>query len=723
MASERRLSWVAAARDTCVVFLIAGASYAALKPPFIEYLFRPFEGFAAVLPSTAWAACKVWTFWTVAAVIVGGLLLRSDPDLGLLDATIGGFLGVWIVSWVGANLLGPIGLFRSTTIWALFLAGGIWLWRSPPRVVLRPLSAGQKLGALTFVLIAPVLLIEQLGSPVPPFMDVLATPAGAQRILTFGLYLPFDNEPYGYFGPSCQLPGLEVFYAFLGLGSHTQLALLAETAAILPMAGLLILTTYRFGRAIAGDVAGGMATLFLFATILFRTLPYVHGRTVSFVLVGAGLAFFFDERRSATRLMLSALMLGTAVGTHAIIGSLGMMVVAATVFLWLLSGELSAAVAGVGLLVGAALIAFPEVAVGVRLVLPYPALPLLQLVGIVLVVLSARRLHGRTVRDGAKWLRWALAVFVIVALLWHPPWVMTNNHHRRFPLLVFGGGLGFVLMLWTEGAASLQRRRRVVNARPVWVLSGPVVLAMVLGIAIEAASRRLAGISDNPEIRFTIGDLLWKVDYWYPYVLLFPTGFLAAEVYRRISPRVAVFLVLAVLMFPWRDRVDPDLPPQATADPNYSQHSMMEGWIYHLLTGKGGYWGSTADHRWAQSSAELALMDVLRNEVAAGRITTATRLVHLEAEYVYLYKDNLLFSVYTGIHDDPYVDVGTLDWDRSSRLRPIEQVHTRLAERPPYVAIRGNPPIAPEELRGYTEIFNRDGVRLLREESVTASTS
>src|SRR4029453_1169440 len=102
-----------------------------------------------------------------------------------------------------------------------------------------------------------------------------------------------------------------------------------------------------------------MAALFLFATILFRTLPYMHGRTVSFILVGAGLAFLFDERRTTTRLMLGALLLGTAVGTHAIIGALGMLVAAATVLLWMLSGEIAAALAGVGLLAGASFLATP----------------------------------------------------------------------------------------------------------------------------------------------------------------------------------------------------------------------------------------------------------------------------------------------------------------------------------------------------------------------------
>jgi len=113
------------------------------------------------------------------------------------------------------------------------------------------------------------------------------------------------------------------------------------------------------------------------------------------------------------------------------------------------------------------------------------------------------------------------------------------------------------------------------------------------------------------------------------------------------------------------------------------------------------------------------MIEVLRAEIAAGRITRDTHVVQLSPRIV-LYKDNLLFSVYTGINADTYLAPDHV-FDRSiagSRLRPMAEVHDRLAQRPPYVAIHQAPvELAPDALQGYVELFNRDGVRLLRNDA------
>jgi hypothetical protein len=89
-----------------------------------------------------------------------------------------------------------------------------------------------------------------------------------------------------------------------------------------------------------------------------------------------------------------------------------------------------------------------------------------------------------------------------------------------------------------------------------------------------------------------------------------------------------------------------------------------------------------------------------------------------------MYRDVVLFSVYTGINDDPYI--ANYVADRSSdggRIRPIEKALEVLAEQPPYVLVHDTTtegtklkdlvPGLPE-LTDYEELFNRDGVRLLR---------
>ena len=74
--------------------------------------------------------------------------------------------------------------------------------------------------------------------------------------------------------PPVQTPGTELFYAFLGLGSNINLGALAETAAIVPMAALIIVAAYRYAVSLFDDAAGGAAALLLFlTTILLRERP------------------------------------------------------------------------------------------------------------------------------------------------------------------------------------------------------------------------------------------------------------------------------------------------------------------------------------------------------------------------------------------------------------------------------------------------------------------
>jgi hypothetical protein len=693
--------------DVVVVGALVAASVAWLEPGLRQVLADPWqESFWAVLPDTARAAVKVWTFWGVAAALLGAVLLRSAPGLGLLDATLGGAAGVWVLAYVGGNLLGPIGLFRSWTVWALLAGAAIWLWRAgPPRIERRPLSPGLKLALWAFAVAAPGLLALQLGSPLPPHMDTLAPPASAQRIVTFGRYFPFDNDPFGYWDAASQCPGVELLYALLALGSGTSLAVLAETAAMVPMAALLFLATYRLGRAVGGDVAGGMAAWLLFATVFIRTFPFGHGRYVTFALVSAGLALFLDTRGNRLRPVLAALVMGTAVASHAIIGALGMAAAAGPVLLWLLRGRVVAALAGAGVLAGASLIAVPTIAIGLRLELPYPVLPLAQALGVALAAVAARGMPARAATEGVipRALLWALTLAVLAALVRPPPEIAMLRAHvtdYRYPTLYLAAGLGLACMLWWDFRGR--------------ALLAPVVTALAAGMGAEYAAGRWWTTFADPNVQVAVEGFIRKVDFWYPWVLVLPAACFAAWLYQTLSPRLAVYALLAALLFPWIGR----------KDPNYYQHSIVEGLAYQLELAKNGYWSSTGDRRWAQSPAQLELIEILRGEIAAGRITPATHVVHV-TPYIYLYKDTVLFSVYTGINDDLYV-AGFI-FDRSTaggRFYPVEKLEAALAERPPYVVVHDvtadgrtladELPELPAAVGEYEVLLDRDGVRLLR---------
>ena len=700
--------------DAGVLLAIAVASFAALQSPIREYVFEQHftNEYVQVLPRTLWAALTVWTFWGAAALVLMTLALRVAPGLGLLDGAITGLVGVWLFAYLGANLLGPIGLFRSWTIWALLAAGLVWLRRvGLPPLRARP-TTGQWLALLAFGLLFPGMLLMQLGSPLPPYMDILATPASAQRILTFGWYLPFDNDPYGYWDAASQCPGTELLYALLGLGSGAKLATLAETAAMVPMTGLFILAMYRLGRTIGGDVMGGLASLLLFATIFFRVMPYMHGREVTFVLVGVGLAFVLDEHRLALRIAIGALALGTAVAGHAIIGMFGMVTAALAMVLWFFAGDVVGMLLGAVLLFGASLVAAPTIAVGLRLPLPYPVLPLAQWLGVAIAVLAARGLDGRPMHDFivGRVLRWLLALLAIYLLWTHPAKLgVLNDQFTRFPLLSVGSIAGFAAMLWYD------------LRRPSRAQLGPVVAAFLFGVGLDYVSREWWTTFTVPTVQTAVEDFYHKVDYWNPYVMVLPTACFFTWVYRTVSPRLAVYALIALVFFPWKDG-------SAHPDPNYHQHSIAEAYAYSLQISKNGYWGATGHRRWGQSEAELEIADILRDEIAAGRVTLATHIVHI-TPHVILYMDNVLFSVYTGVNDDGYVE--RYEFDRSiagGRLHPIAELPKALAQKPPYIVVHESTAnaeklsesqrLSPEVLQDYDELLNRDGVRLLRLKSM-----
>ncbi|MBZ5631332.1 MAG: hypothetical protein LAO06_20960, partial [Acidobacteriia bacterium] len=301
---------------------LVAASLWHLREPYNVYVWAtPFQGYAAVLPTTAWAAAKLWTFWALAIAVAGLLLLKVSPELGLCDAIIGGAAGTWIFAYIGGNLLGPLALFRTSTIWLILIVAIVWIAKDPPRIEWHRPTTGQKLAWLACLLMAISTLPLQLGSPVSPYMDALNLPAATQRILTFRRYLPFDNDPYGYWGPTSQTPGAELLFAFLGFGAHIRLGVLAVTGAMVPMAALIMFATYRLGRSLMNDVAGGMAALLVFATTLLVRAQHMRGTPIAFALLAIGLAFLLDRERLPLRTAIGSLALGTAFATQAIDGA------------------------------------------------------------------------------------------------------------------------------------------------------------------------------------------------------------------------------------------------------------------------------------------------------------------------------------------------------------------------------------------------------------------
>jgi hypothetical protein len=641
-----------------------------------------FEGVRAVAGSTVPAALRVWLFWAVSAGVIAGCALRVDADLELSDAILIGCAGPWVLAPVIGNMLGPVGLLSGATLWGLLALGAAWLWRRPPRFKLHALTSGQKLALLATGLLAVSYLPLQLASPVVPFMDVLSYPSSVQRILTFHVYLPFDNDPYGCWGRYAVTPYLELFYTILALGSGLHLAVLAESAAMMPMAALLIFSAYRLGKTIFCDTAGGMASLLLFATCLFRRAQGMRGTAVAFVLIGLGFAFFMDSQRRRITLAVGAAMLGTAVGSHAIDGALGLITAGIGLSLWLAEGDFNRFLAGAIALAGASLCAVPELLVGLDSPMPYPVIPLILLGGGALIVAGAAVLSPAVVarRDFELRVSSVLMIggLVFLTLFRHAfaPDSLYAKVESNLPLLFVFSFAGLVAALGIVlGEQPLRCRYAALAA-----------VTLMLGLLADCVDPALRAIGHTAATQMMTGDVSIKLtDYWSPYFLIFPAGFLFALACDRWSAPLTLFVLLTILIYPWQQFAAP-------VDYDSLEHAISEQWAFNLHTAATGYWIGDNDHHWKFDHDGWRLIEALNQEIAAGRITPATHILHL-TDTISSWS-MVQFSIMTGINDDPieYQHDPNNQWEGGSRVRGLDQLGAAMKDRPPYILIQDRPP-------------------------------
>ncbi len=671
-------------------------------------------GIRPVFGATFLAAFKIWFFWALTAVVIALVLVKLDPGIDSFDALLGGAAGAWMVAYILGQMLGPIGLFRAPVIWILLIAAGAWVVLSPTRLAMPRLTPGRAMALLAFGLAMVGLVPLQLGSPAAPYMDIMSYPASVQRILTFGRYLPFDNDPYGCWGPQAQTPGLELFLAMLAMGSRVHLGLLAHSATIVPMAGLIIFGAYRLGAATLGDAGGGIASLMVFFTNTFRRMVGVRGTAVAFALVGVGLALVLDRRARRSTFALGCLILGTAVASHTIDGGFAIAVAAVAILLRdaprpriLLLKALC--------LFGSVLVAAPDLAISTKTVLPYPILPLLQICGIAAIIFGARSLPEPDAASGESPFAYdprsyntAMFVIFLVALayvLTKFPDSIYAQIFQQFPLLSAFAAIGLLCI----GALRGREGRSIDGA--------PLIIALMITIAVEMVARRLSGLEGSAAFHAGIDDLHYKLDeYWTPYFLVFPAALPFAVIFHRGRRVLVVAAVLAILIYPWN--------PRPNGNYDYEEHSISENWGIDIGTAARGYWGSTPDPKWTMGPDELALVDLLQSERKAGRITMKTHILHLANDAI-VWREFNRFAVWTGIDDDPIVreippsDVG---WLAGGRVREMANLPEALAEKPPYILTQIAPPdtvkFPPDD---YDRIFDRGKLQLYRRRDPAAS--
>src|SRR5579862_4102738 len=731
-ANARLLSFAAAALGGAIVIVLAIRRVDGL--PYTLSWAAALRGIWATLPVTLPAAIRVWGYWGWSSAVVAGLLLKADPELGLCDSALGGATGVWVCVFILGNLVGPIGLFRAPLAWAIPALGTLWLLRYPPAIRFRPPTAGQWFAMLSIALLAVSILPLQLGSPMVPYLDALSWPAAAQRIVNFHVYQPFNNDPYGFWAPFSQEPALEMFYAMIALGSGSRLAVLAETAAMLPMFALLVFSVYRIGRTFFGDVVGGFAALLLFLTPLFGYAQGMRGTALVFILVGVGLGFFLDPRRSRVPMALGALLIGTSVAVQAPIGAFALVLASAGIMLWLATGDVSSFVAGALCLVGAVLIGAPEIPIGLNRPIPWVILPLSQLTGVALILIGVTRLDAkafqnvRVFRAAGLILTSVLILALILAVVmlkpidpdaWNDPLrsskqLLTDSSLRSVlaPYRLLFDNLPLLTVVAVEGM--------IIMLRGIWIGSESgfnaslAAIALLLCVPIRIIQVLLAG-HVNPVQEVMLWNFSHKLAvYWRPYFLAVIAAVPFAAIYNSRYQRLAVFGILLLVFFPW------SLPTRGKSIwTDDREHSIVERWAVNLDTAANGYYSSFAgspwyaDGRWASSPADWTLFEVLDREKSAGRITAATHILHVADGP----KDFVRLAVFTGINDDPieysYDPSDPFYW--GGRIGGVEEMMTSLADKPPYILFQTPAPagmnLPPE---GYDEIFRNGDLRLFR---------
>ena len=78
--------------------------------------------------------------------------------------------------------------------------------------------------------------------------------------------------------------------------------------------------------------------------------------------------------------------------------------------------------------------------------------------------------------------------------------------------------------------------------------TGVLAVALIIGVAADIADNHFGPIVSAPAERHMLGDFISKlIDYWIPFVLIFPVGLLFALIHDRVSRPLALFAVLTIL--------------------------------------------------------------------------------------------------------------------------------------------------------------------------------
>ena len=656
-----------------------------------------FDGITSVIWVTLPAAILVGLATTLNILsgaiflrILGYPVFRSSSDL-----ILGGFAAAVFLDSAALFLLGSFGLFRWFVLMALqSLLIGYWILRGPR---LRLVARRPRLKALVplvwWIPVAAIWaypLIVQLASPAVPFMDVLTNHvAPVEHVRVFGSFSTLTTLPSPIVGPSRLMLGYVALLSELTTVAGLE-AILAVAAFAVPSTILIAIAFRQLATRLFGRVAGFWVMLTLPLTFTFMRLPDARGTVVVFPLSVWALGLLATNWPPATvegegsqghpaflRTLPDwglTLALGSAVLLHPLGGLIVM--AAASIALLLLPERLGPRL--VPALAGALVIALPQFATMLSMALPswigFVCLAAALPVGVVFA--------SAVDRIDVPWrmLRGLSVVAILVGLIFIARSILpslagpgtlgpTNVLPVAFPLLS---------LLCVLGVLMSPRSLRV-----SWILLGCGIagglLAWVAADAIPA--KTLTQQSIHYEVPKT-------VQYWLPTLLAVGGAGTLAAVYhsRRLGTiRLAVLFAFVAVSF------NPFGSPLLRGY-DIAEHTGAESVALGLREAQLGYWVGYHDSRYVINASDREVVDRIRVEEDAGRLTADMRLLHLAATF------QQWGSVPIGVFDGTLETSISLqpehsDQTEGGRLLGFDSLNTELAGDYGYVVLetRGLP--------------------------------
>ena len=636
------------------------------------------------LPATILMAVAGLANLSAGAVVLR--LVRGRPFGGWSDLVLGGFAGAIVLDCLLVFGLGGLGLFRQPIVAAaiaIVIAAG-WLIRpivaAPLRLSLRGSLADPgrtDLGAWLLVgLVWCGSLVVALASPVVPAADVLPNHvAPAEHLRVFGSIATLATYPSPIYGASRLFLG---YSALMGtLSTLTGLpAALAVAAFTAPLVVLSAVSIRRLASAAFGPDAAFWALIAFPLSFTFVRLPDVRDSVVALPLAAFALALMAVSDREPDAAgqwagparrpdWLLAATLTAATLVHPLVGAL----TAGTVVV-LTAADPARHLRRVVPALGATTVAcLPQLAVMVGLT-PAPAWGIVAFGAAAGVALALAILLDRpgwpAISPGSATIATIVigAVSVGLVVVGAPGALALAGQafNPAFPIL-FGAAA-----LVAAGVVSTVRGGRRLLLAPLAVGAGALILvALIPGSSLVAQSLRY-------EVPKAVG-------YWMPWACVPATAALVAAVSRWDGPASVRLLVLAsflaVVLIPF----GPPLPDSAQAS-----HPVADSLAQDLHTAEQGYWQGYPDERLVVDPSGNAVLDFLRGEIAAGRITAGTRLLHVAASYQE--SASLPIGVFTGIEETMVsADATTNIFTAGGRIYPLASLPAALHEGFGYVVL------------------------------------